>query len=199
MTDDLGTGAKDVHAAASEVLRFWFDLTPQQHFAKSDALDAEISTRFASVVDDILKSHAHNRRDDPRRLLAAVIALDQFSRNMYRGTARAFAGDKLALELTLFAIDHGFEADMSAKERHFLYMPLMHSEDAEMQALSVDKFTALGDENTLKFAKDHAEVITRYGRYPSRNEALGRVSTDAGLPGAGGQGCGGNPGSRPGP
>lgn len=172
------------------MLGFWFGLSPEQHFAKSEALDAEIGTRFSAVLDRILESHAHEWRDDPNTLLAAVIVLDQFSRNIYRGTGRAFAGDKLALELTLFAIDHGLESQMSPQELHFLYMPLMHSEDAEMQALSVDKFTALGDADVLRFAKDHAEVISRYGRYPSRNEAMGRESTEEELqylrePGAG--------------
>jgi uncharacterized protein (DUF924 family) len=125
----------------------------------------------------VLESGAEGWRDTPERLLAAVILLDQFSRNLHRGTPAAFAADPLALELTMAAIANGWEAGYSPVERQFLYLPLMHSEEAGVQALSVEKFEELGDANVLKFARDHREVVERYGRFPSRNAALGRAST----------------------
>ncbi|HEX8302161.1 MAG TPA: DUF924 family protein [Sphingomonas sp.] len=177
MADDLGMGEGDVHAQAREVLGFWFALTPEQHFARSEPLDAEIGERFGMLRDAVLASGAAEWRENADALLAAIILLDQFSRNMHRGTAGAFAADGLALELTLEAIGKGWDADMSKERLQFLYMPLMHSEGREMQQLSVEKFGAMGDADILEFAKSHAEVIVRFGRFPSRNAALGREST----------------------
>lgn len=177
MAGDLGVATLDVHAKAREVLGFWFALTPEQHFATSAKLDAEIRARFGPLRDLVLGSGAAGWRDDPETLLAALILLDQFSRNIHRGTAEAFAADPLALQLTLEAIGKGWDADMDKDWRQFLYLPLEHAEDPAMQALSVEKFGSLGDAYVLDFAKKHAEVIARFGRFPSRNAALGRVST----------------------
>jgi len=96
---------------------------------------------------------------------------------VHRGTAEAFAADPLARTLALEAIDKGWDLAAAHEQRQFFYLPLMHSEDAAIQALSVEKFTALGDANNLRFARDHADVIARFGRFPSRNAALGREST----------------------
>ena len=190
MADDLGTVRRDVHGCAREVLDFWFALTPEQHFAKSDSLDREIAARFGALRDVVLASGAAGWDDNPDTLLAAIVVLDQFSRNLHRGSAEAFAGDQLARRLALEAIDKGWDRAMPPEQRAFFYMPLQHAEDANLQALSVDKFGALGDDKSLSFARDHAEVIARFGRFPSRNAALGRVSTPAELdylsqPGAG--------------
>jgi len=177
LAGDLGAATLDVHAKAREVLGFWFALTPEQHFATSAKLDAEIKARFGPLRDLVLGSGAAGWRDDPETLLAALILLDQFSRNIHRGTAEAFAADPLALHLTLEAIGKGWDADMDKDRRQFLYLPLEHAEDPAMQALSVEKFGSLGDAYVFDFAKKHAEVIARFGRFPSRNAALGRVST----------------------
>ena len=168
----------DVHASAREVLGFWFALTPEQHFAKSAPLDAEIGERFGALRDQVLTSGAEGWRDDPETLLAAIIVLDQFSRNIHRGTAEAFAADKLAQELTLEALDKGWDEGMPAEHKQFLYMPLMHAEDEALQDLCIDKFEALGDKNVLDFAHQHAGAIIRFGRFPTRNAALGRESTE---------------------
>ncbi|WP_137863306.1 MULTISPECIES: DUF924 family protein [unclassified Sphingomonas] len=177
MAGDLGAATHDVHAKAREVLGFWFALTPEQHFAKSVKLDAEIGSRFGPLRDLVLGSGAAGWRDDPETLLAAIILLDQFSRNVHRGRAEAFAADPLALQLALEAIGKGWDAGMSNDRRQFVYLPLEHAEDAAMQALSVEKFASLGDDYVLDFARKHAEVIARFGRFPSRNAALGRDST----------------------
>lgn len=160
------------------MLGFWFALTPEQHFAKSERLDAEIAARFGILRNEVLTSEAAGWRDDPETLLAAIIVLDQFSRNIYRGKAEAFAADKLALGLTLEAIDKGWDGRMTVEQQQFLYMPLMHAEDADLQDLCIDKFEANGDKLSLAFAHQHAGAIIRFGRFPSRNAALGRESTE---------------------
>ena len=169
----------EVDSAARDVRDFWFGLTTEQQFAKDDALDAAIRERFGMLRERVLASGAMGWRDDPRTLPAAVIVLDQFSRNLFRGEAEAFAADPLARDLTELAVARGWDAELSKEERVFLYMPLMHAEDAEGQAKSVAMFEALGIEENIRFARDHAEVITRFGRFPSRNAALGRETTDS--------------------
>ncbi|MEG8039405.1 DUF924 family protein [Sphingomonas sp. LR60] len=169
----------EVDSAAREVHDFWFALTTEQQFAKDDARDAAIRVRFGALRERVLTSGAAAWRDDPRTVLAAVIVLDQFSRNLFRGKAEAFRADPLARELTELAIARGWDADLSKEERVFLYMPLMHAEDAEGQAKSVAMFEALGIEENARFARDHAEVIARFGRFPARNAALGRETTAA--------------------
>lgn len=169
----------EVDSAAREVRDFWFALTTEQQFAKDEALDAAIRERFGALRERVLATGAAGWRDDLQTLLAAVIVLDQFSRNLFRGQAEAFAADPLARELTGLAIARGWDATLSKEQRVFLYMPLMHAEDPEGQAKSVAIFEALGIDENLKFARDHAEVIARFGRFPSRNAALGRATTEA--------------------
>jgi uncharacterized protein (DUF924 family) len=178
MTGDLETQGVEVHACAKAVLDYWFDeLKPQQQFAKDDAVDAEIARRFGHARDVVLASGAAGWRDDPEALLAAVILLDQFSRNIHRGTPEAFAADPLALALTLEAIGKGWDRDLVPERATFLYMPLMHAESVEAQRMCLEKFTALGRAENLRFAMEHAVVIEQFGRFPSRNAALGREST----------------------
>lgn len=178
MAGDLETHGVEVHACAKAVLDYWFDeLKPQQQFAKDDAVDAEIARRFGGAHTIVLASGAAGWRDDPDTLLAAVILLDQFGRNIYRGTPQAFAADPLALALTLEAIGKGWDRDLAPERATFLYMPLMHAENAEAQRMCLEKFTALGRPENLRFAMDHAVVIEQFGRFPSRNAALGRAST----------------------
>ena len=177
MTGDLVAWREQVHAKAAEVLDFWFALSPEKHFAKDDALDREIGARFGRFVDDLVASDATHCWDRPESLLGAVIAIDQFSRNMHRGSAAAFAGDELARWLTLHAIGKAWDDGYPPEHRAFVYLPLMHAEDNGLQALSVGKYEQLGTENNLTFARDHRDVILRFGRFPSRNAALGRVST----------------------
>ena len=113
----------------------------------------------------------------PERLLAAIIVLDQFSRNLHRGTPRAWACDPAALALTREAIAQGFDRQLRGDQLQFLYMPLMHSEDPEMQALSVQLFATIGNDVAYDFALQHKAIIDRFGRYPHRNAILGREST----------------------
>jgi len=180
MGDDLGARDHEVHEAARAVLAFWFDETsPGKWFAKDEVLDRAIAERFGALRDDLLSSQAAGWTGDPDTLLAAVILLDQFSRNIYRGTGEAFAADSLALGLTHRALARGWDEAIPETRRAFLYMPLMHAEDREEQRLSVQCFTRLGHAENLDFARAHRRVIDRFGRFPSRNAAFGRASTEA--------------------
>lgn len=180
MASDLGLKDPEVHAKAREVLAFWFDaLMPEQWFAKSESLDREIAELFGPLRDQVLAARADGWRDDPETLLAAIVLLDQFSRNIHRGTAAAYAADPLARDLADQALDRGWDRAMPPERRLFLYLPFEHAEDAALQRRSVALFEALGQPEWLAFAREHAAVIARFGRFPSRNAALGRESTEA--------------------
>ena len=164
--------------AAGAVLRFWFDeVGKDRWFDKDDALDQEIARRFGALREQVLASRAAGWRDDAETLTAAILLLDQFSRNMHRGTAKAFEADPLALELAFEALDKGWSHSAPEDWRAFLLMPLMHSEDPQIQARCVAEFRRLGNQLNLDFAIQHREQIERFGRFPGRNQALGRVST----------------------
>lgn len=176
MGGDLGVVEGEVHAQA--VLDFWFgEVPPDARFARDDALDRTIARRFGPMRDAVLVSRADGWRDDADTILAAIILLDQFSRNIHRGKDEAFAGDQLALALTRLAIGMGWDGLLEPERRAFLYMPLMHAEDQRAQELSLACFERLGDPVELQYAREHADVIARFGRFPSRNAALRRRST----------------------
>jgi uncharacterized protein (DUF924 family) len=162
---------------ASAILHFWFDeLSEEQHWRKDPAMDREIAKRFGAVREAVLKSRAKGWRDTPVTLLAAIILLDQFSRNIFRGTARAFDGDALALKLTKLAMERGWVREAPKPWQVFFLMPLMHSEEMADQERCVAEFKRLGG-NNLKFAILHHDQIKRFGRFPGRNTAVGRVSS----------------------
>lgn len=165
---------------AAAVLRFWFEETPPaKHFARDAALDAEIAARFGALNADLARRVPPDWRATPQTRLAAVIVLDQFSRNLHRGAAAAFAQDATARELADIAIARGDEAALTAKQRQFLYLPFMHGESAADQARSVALCATLDDADVLDFAQRHRDVIARFKRFPSRNAALGRTTTPA--------------------
>jgi uncharacterized protein (DUF924 family) len=163
---------------AEAVLAWWFGaLAPSQRFARDDAVDAEIRTRFGDLHARLARSVPPEWTATPRGLLAAVIVLDQFSRNLHRGDARAFAQDGRALALAEEALARGDDADLTQEERHFLYMPFMHSESVAHQRRCVALMERLGLGEALDYALRHKAVIDRFGRFPHRNAALGRRST----------------------
>ena len=177
MAGDLGTAGGQVQRRTAEVLDFWFALSSQQQFAKDEALDRQVAARFGDWSELLIATDAAGHWDDSETLLAAIIGVDQFPRNLHRGSAAAFAGDELARRLTLHAIGQGWDESLPAERRVFLYMPLMHAEDSGMQALSVEKYEQLGVEENLRFAIAHRDAIERFGRFPGRNKALGRETT----------------------
>lgn len=160
------------------VLSFWFDeLTPPQWFEKSLEMDAQISDRFADVHALAMSGALSSWRATPQGRLAEVIVLDQFSRNMFRDTPGSFASDALALQRSREAIDAGADQELSEQRRMFLYMPFMHSESSEVHEEAVRLFESLENSKALEFEHLHKVIIDRFGRYPHRNEILGRTST----------------------
>ena len=178
MAGDLGIGDGRVHRAAEAVLRFWLSETPaEKRFTRDDALDRAIAVRFAALRDEVLATHAAGWRADPHVLLAAVILLDQFSRNLFRDDRRAFAADPLARALAGEALAKGWGGVFAPEERQFLWMPFMHAETMAGQVRSLALFAALGNPINLDFARRHAAQIARFGRFPQRNAALDRTTT----------------------
>ena len=160
-----------------DVLGFWFgELGEADWFARNDDVDAQIHARFLALHGHLVARGGVDP-EAPRQALASVIVLDQFSRNMFRGTPRAFAADSIARHLASRAIASGFDAAMNPAERMFLYLPFEHSEDRGDQARSVELIGGLGNEYWTRYAEAHRAIIDRFGRFPHRNAVLGRVST----------------------
>ncbi|MPM58231.1 hypothetical protein SDC9_105062 [bioreactor metagenome] len=163
---------------AQSVIRFWFEeSTPQQWFGKDAAFDANIRERFGSVLEQGTRGELWGWRTDALGRLAEIIVLDQFSRNVYRDTPRAFAQDGMALVLAQEVIALGLDSAFTEAQKAFTYMPLMHSESISVQAESIRQFTALGNPVNLDFAQRHRDIVQRFGRYPHRNAILGRTSS----------------------
>ena len=161
-----------------EILKFWFDETdPAKWWAKDDAFDKLISGRFSGVHARATRCELFEWRADARGRLAEIIVLDQFSRNMFRGTPLAFAGDALALALAQEAISAKAEEALSPTERSFLYLPFMHSESLKIHAVALELYRKNGIQSNLDFEIRHKQIIERFGRYPHRNGILGRQST----------------------
>lgn len=160
------------------VIEFWFlELKPEQWWVKDPELDQLIEQRFSDYLQAAKNHQLATWRDQPRGRLAEIIVLDQFSRNIHRDTPDAFAADDQAVQLTLKTIESGDDLSLTPNERSFIYMPLMHSEASHIHELAVEKFTQLGNESNLQFELKHKEIIDRFGRYPHRNDILGREST----------------------
>lgn len=162
-----------------EILAFWFSDRARPHwFAPDAAFDAEVRRLLASAHDQAARGRHDAWRAAPEGCLALVILLDQVPRNIFRGSARAFASDPLALAVTRHALAQGFDLALSDPQRLFLYLPLEHAEDPAAQDQCVHLFA----ERTrvpewLDYAEKHRNIIRRFGRFPHRNRILGRVST----------------------
>jgi uncharacterized protein (DUF924 family) len=165
-------------AWVSDVLQFWFDeLSELDWFVRNDAVDDRIRQRFLSLHGHITADEGVPPSSTPRMLLAAVLVLDQFSRNLYRDDPRAFEADADARRLARNIVAQGFDRAMTPQQRLFAYLPFEHSEDADDQALAVRLIEALGNEYWTRYAVAHQVAIARFGRFPFRNAALGRPST----------------------
>ena len=170
------------------ILDFWFGRPGSAQygqergvwFRKIPAFDAEIRDRFGAAVETALAG-GYSDWTAPRALLARVLLLDQFTRNAFRDTPRAFAGDPLALSIVTDAVARGDDRGLIPVERYFIYLPHAHAEDLGVQERSVELFTRLRDEtglaDPLVWAERHAAVIRVFGRFPHRNAILGRDST----------------------
>ncbi|MEP2103314.1 MAG: DUF924 family protein [Parasphingorhabdus sp.] len=158
-----------------DILVYWFtELDSNDWFGSGEAIDEQITERFQELWVEQRAKVATDFLASPEAALAAIILFDQFPRNMFRDTSEAFATDHLALQIANETIDRELDHKLTNDQRMFVYMPLMHSEDLEDQTRSLGLFTALGVENNIKIAKAHRDVIEKFGRFPHRNDVLGR-------------------------
>ncbi len=172
-----------------EVLEFWFGRPGEAgHGARREvwfkvdpAFDAEVAERFAALYESAARGGLEDWPEGPRAALALVILCDQFPRNLFRQSPRAFESDARALALARHAVERGFDQALTPIERQFLYMPFQHSEAADDQRRSVELFASIAHvaegEKSLAHAIEHREVIARFDRFPHRNAVLGRTST----------------------
>ena len=180
-----------------DILHYWFGQVeetgiPTEHrsqiwFGGTPGVDQEIKDQFNTILHDVIDHKHDDWREKPRSLLALIIVLDQFSRHIFRENPRAFEQDSQALEVCLYGIKHEFDHEVSLIERAFLYMPLMHAEDLQMQVHSVRAYKTLADLSFpethqiffefLTYAIKHYEAIKVFNRFPQRNAVLNREST----------------------
>jgi len=162
---------------AKTVLDFWFSAGPKKWFSKDDAFDDDIARQFSALHEVAVKGQIDEWSSTPAGALALIIVLDQFSRNLHRNSPLAFATDDKALGLSQSLIDARQDIEFPADVRQWIYMPFMHAEGLAMQQRSVDLFTTTGNEENLKFAIVHLDIIKQFGRFPHRNNVLGRTSS----------------------
>lgn len=161
-----------------QVIAFWFgELEPAQWWKRDDVLDREIEARFGHTLVAASGGELDFWRDSAQGRLAEIIVLDQFSRNIHRGTPFAFANDPVALVLAQEAIRAGADKEVEFEMRAFFYMPYMHSESAQIHKKALELFGQPGAEYNYGFELKHKAIIDRFGRYPHRNAILGREST----------------------
>jgi uncharacterized protein (DUF924 family) len=172
---------------ADEVLDFWFGREDEpgygefreEWFRKDPEFDREVRDRFEGLHQEAAAGQLDGWKEDARGCLALVILLDQFPRNMYRGDPRSYATDRKAQETAEYAVDHALDRELPEFQRMFLYMPFMHSEDLAHQRRSVELFRGLGEGegDGDSYAVRHMKIVERFGRFPHRNEVLGRPTT----------------------
>ena len=174
---------------AGEILDFWFgrEGDPEygqfrdEWFRKDPDFDARVTEQFADLYEEAAAGSLDGWHDDAASCLALVIVLDQFPRNMFRGDGRTHAEDDRALEASRYAVEHALDRELPAFQRMFLYMPFMHSESVEDQRRSVELFERLAGEegapDVVSYAVAHRDIVEQFGRFPHRNEILGRETT----------------------
>jgi uncharacterized protein (DUF924 family) len=160
-----------------DVLAFWKQAGPDKWYKKDDAFDQAIRDNFLATYEAAAEGRLSAWQSSADSALALVIVLDQFPRNMFRDSPRAWATDPLARDVADSAIDRGFDQAIDKDLRAFFYLPFMHSEDIDDQDYCVELCRALGNEDNHKYAEIHADVIRRFGRFPHRNDVLGRETT----------------------
>ncbi|WP_180011114.1 MULTISPECIES: DUF924 family protein [Acinetobacter] len=162
-----------------DILDSWFSPETQPNwFAKSDQFDQSLKEKFGDILEQASRAELWSWRKNADGRLAEIIVLDQFSRNIFRDTPRAFAQDSLALALAQEAISQDLDKQLSPEQRSFLYMPFMHSESKLIHEFALKLFQRLGNPENLEYEIKHKIIIDRFGRYPHRNQILGRESTE---------------------
>jgi uncharacterized protein (DUF924 family) len=165
---------------SAELLHFWFHrLTPRQWFGRSEAVDSALRRRFGRDLSMLSRQPARAFLRDRQTARAAVLLFDQAPRNLFRASTRAFAYDGLARAICKGALARGWHRALDKRGRQFLLLPMMHSESRADQVQSTRHFAALNDATITRFARDHAAMVRRFGRFPHRNAVLGRKSSAA--------------------
>ncbi len=163
-----------------KIIDFWFaDDVRKLWFNSTAEFDRLLCERFEDTLKHAERGELDDRTESAEGCLALVIVLDQFPLNMFRGSAQSFATETRSRDVAGVAIANGFDKALPAEQQAFLYMPFMHSEDLADQALGIELFSQPGLENNLRFARHHYGIIERFGRFPHRNEILGRESSEA--------------------
>ncbi|QDG75471.1 DUF924 family protein [Labrenzia sp. PHM005] len=162
-----------------DVLDFWWEAGASKWFAKDDKFDAHCRDMFLPAIEAAQRGDLDSWTETPDGALAVILLLDQCTRNVFRGSGRAFEADSKAVEIARAAVERGFDRAFPKEARVFFYLPFEHSEDMADQELSVDLCKALGDMSYYHYALIHMDVIRRFGRFPHRNKVLGRQSTEA--------------------
>jgi uncharacterized protein (DUF924 family) len=164
---------------AAEIVRFWRDAGPKRWFEKNDAFDLTVRQRFLQLHEAAARGELALIEDSAEGALALVILLDQFPRNMFRGSPQAFATDPLARDVARRALARGFDRAIEASLRQFFYIPFMHSEALADQDFCVQLCGTLDQPGLSQYAVTHRDVIAQFGRFPHRNQLLGRDTTAA--------------------
>jgi uncharacterized protein (DUF924 family) len=165
---------------SDDILDFWFsERVKPLWFNSTPEFDEEIRERYLSVYHAALNNELLPWQNTARGSVALIIVLDQFPLNMFRGKKQSFDGESLAIKVADNAVNQGFDEQLPDDHKAFLYMPFMRSEDLADQERSVQLFEAAGLQDNLRFARHHRDIVRRFARFPHRNAALGRTSTDA--------------------
>ncbi len=167
------------NAAIAHIVSFWREAGPEKWFEKDDNFDLTIRSRFLAIHEAAARGELAAFEDSAEGALALLILLDQFPRNMFRNSARAFATDHLARAVADRALARGFDLAVDETMRPFFYLPLMHSELLADQDRCLRLYEAFGDPEQLRFAVTHRDIIAKFGRFPHRNRVLGRETTPA--------------------
>ncbi len=163
-----------------DIVDFWYaDSTRDLWFESTPEFDRELRDRYQPTWEQARRGELGHWRDSATGCLALVILLDQFPLNMFRGQALAFATEADSREVARHALEQGFDREFDAAKKAFLYMPFMHSEELADQDLSLRLYDQPGLESNLRFARHHRDIVARFGRFPHRNAALGRDSSEA--------------------
>ena len=168
---------EDCDVTAADVLAFWRQAGADRWYARDNAFDAEIRARFLDLWRKAAAGELSAWEESDDSALALIIVLDQFPRNMFRGDPMTYASDAAAREVASRAVDRGADTRIAEDLREFFYLPFMHSEHLPDQHRCVDLFRKTGSADNLKYAEDHAGIISRFGRFPHRNSVLGRPTT----------------------
>ena len=168
---------KPTLATPDEVVSFWRSAGQKRWFSKDEAFDQTCRDRFALTYEAAARGDLNEWELTPEGALALVLLLDQFPRNMFRGTKAAYRTDPAALMAADRALERGYDQNVDPELRRFFYLPFTHAEDRRHQERSVALSEALGDEEVIKWARHHRDIVARFGRFPHRNEILGRETT----------------------